>query len=123
MKQIGAKQLGEKKLTAKETVRDVRHPRDYKIEHIPGATNKPLEAFDTYKQEIEDYDTIYIYCNTGIDSRKFAKLTQEYQTNIINIKDGILDRKKHYPVEIIKARPTLIQQVHTAAGILILVGI
>jgi rhodanese-related sulfurtransferase len=85
MKTISAKQFYELGLKKNEALRDVRIPSDYNIEHIPNAVNRPVKDFDQHKDEAKKYDTIYIYCNTSIDSQIFCKYAEKHNINAINI--------------------------------------
>lgn len=120
MKTISSKQFYELGLKKNEALRDVRVTSDYNIEHIDGAFNKPVEDFEKHKEEAKRYDTLYIYCNTSIDSQMFCKYAEKHNINAINIKNGIVERKQKYPTNRLKKTLPLMQQVHITAGALIL---
>ena len=54
---------------------DVRTPDEYKMAHIDGAINvdfKNDEFFDSFFNDLNKSDTIYLYCRSGNRSKKSA---------------------------------------------------
>jgi rhodanese-related sulfurtransferase len=56
---------------------DVRTPSEYRMGHIPGSVNLPLQQLDNV-QEITDNEEvpIYVYCQSGARSRQAAALLE-----------------------------------------------
>ena len=54
---------------------DVRSPQEYRMGHIPGSRNVPLE---TIPQWAEEKDTpVYVYCQGGSRSRRAVKILRK----------------------------------------------
>lgn len=53
---------------------DVREPSEYKGGFIPGARNVPLSQLGTRMTEIPNNTDVYLYCRSGMRSKKAARM-------------------------------------------------
>ncbi len=57
---------------------DVRNPQEYRMRHIPGSINVPLNALDSVGTVVDSKDTpIYLYCQAGTNSRRAAAMLRK----------------------------------------------
>ena len=69
---------------------DVRTPEEYRGGHIPGSKNVPLQAIGKVVSVAENKDTtLYVYCYSGVRSRKAAGLLQRMGYRNVNNIGGI----------------------------------
>lgn len=69
---------------------DVRQPKEYEKEHLPGAILIPLKELLDRKGELDPAKTILVYCTSGVRSRAACQLLQgQGFTDIFNISGGI----------------------------------
>ena len=63
---------------------DVRTPDEVAEGRIPGSVNIPLQRLDDVEDAVEDLDTpLFVYCQSGMRSRKAAvRLEQMGYTNV-----------------------------------------
>ena len=81
--------MGEKKIE-RFTLLDVRQPREYEAEHIPGAKLIPLPELDKRINEIEPDRPTIVYCAIGGRSRVAAQmLAGKGFSEVINLTGGI----------------------------------
>jgi len=123
MKNINTDLLHQTKLWPHDIIIDVRTPEEYHLEHIDGAINMPVDTFELYTKKLEQYDTIYIYCNTGNSSTLFAQKAQAEGIDTIIILWWLSSWSKKYPTIKKKWALPMMQQVQIAAGALVLLGI
>lgn len=63
------------------TLIDVRDPMEYADGHIPGSINIPVGSIAMAADAMPDKDKekpVYVYCLTGIRSRKAASILRDY---------------------------------------------
>ncbi|MBD3308935.1 sulfurtransferase [candidate division KSB3 bacterium] len=72
------------------TILDVRQPKEYKEEHLPGSTLIPLPELNDRLAELEKEKPIIVYCAVGGRSRMAAQLLagQDFK-EVYNLKGGI----------------------------------
>ena len=74
---------------------DVRTPDEYKMAHIDGAINvdfKNDEFFDSFFNDLNKSDTIYLYCRSGNRSKKSAdKLINLGFQKIYDLNGGFIE--------------------------------
>ena len=71
---------------------DVRSEQEYKENHLDGSINIPLYDLERKNKQIEcsKQNIIIVYCQSGIRSKKAAKiLRQEGYKNVYEIKGGL----------------------------------
>ncbi|MDA3971085.1 MAG: rhodanese-like domain-containing protein [Desulfobulbaceae bacterium] len=69
---------------------DVRQPREYEREHIPGAILIPLRELLDRKDELDPDKTILVYCSSGVRSKAGCQLLKgQGFTSIFNISGGL----------------------------------
>lgn len=69
---------------------DVREPNEFKIGHIPGASNIPLSQLKNRTGEIPKDREIYLYCQSGMRSKQAAKiLSKEGFKSLSHLQGGI----------------------------------
>lgn len=105
---------------------DVRMPAEHKEMNIEGAKNIPLNELDKVKKDLERFDTVIVHCRTGGRSQKACDLLKDLKhPSVLNVRGGILEwESEGFAVNKKKGfHLPLIQQVHTVAGSLILVGV
>lgn len=69
---------------------DVRQPREYELEHIPGAKLIPVGQIDSRAHEISQEKPTIVYCASGSRSRAAASVLKEQGfENAYNIEGGI----------------------------------
>ena len=66
---------------------DVRTAEEYRVGHIPGSKNVPLQTIDKVASVVENKDTaLYVYCQSGARSRQAASILRGMgYTNVNNI--------------------------------------
>ncbi len=70
---------------------DVRQPKEYETDHIPGAILIPLNDLPRRLGEIEADRNTIVYCRSGARSRAACQLLSEYQfKNVLNLQGGML---------------------------------
>lgn len=78
------------------TIVDVRSPMEFNIEHIPGATNIPLEEV-AYK--IADFEKlskpIVLYCRSGNRSGMAVNILKQNGISDVHNGGGLDDMKNH----------------------------
>ena len=71
---------------------DVREPEEYKIVHIPGSINMPLEKLPDKVKDIRNKDIhVYVYCASGIRSSKGVKVFKDAGFTNVTDAGGIYD--------------------------------
>ena len=54
---------------------DVRTVQEYRVGHIPGSKNVPLQVIDNIRNIVKNKNTpLYVYCQSGSRSRQAADL-------------------------------------------------
>lgn len=66
---------------------DVRTPGEYRSGHILKAKNVPLNKIDDYKGSLTE--DVYVICQSGMRSKKAAKILQKKGYNVVNIRGGM----------------------------------
>ncbi len=71
-------------------VLDVRTPEEYSEGSIEGAVNIPVDELDAHLDEVNQYDYVLVYCQSGGRSAKAAKLLSEQNQDmkIFNFSEG-----------------------------------
>jgi len=105
---------------------DVRTKAENRSVNIQEATNIPLDSLEEHKKELEKYDTVFLHCRSGGRSLEGCKKLQDLKnTNVINVKGGILDWQSQ-GFHTIKSKNgtnlSITQQVFIIAGSLVLIG-
>ena len=77
----------EAELTKNFTILDVRNPSEYRSGHIAKAINVPLNKISGYKGAKET--PIYLICQSGMRSKKAAKILQKKGYSVVNIRGGM----------------------------------
>ena len=104
---------------------DVRTSGEYQSEHIEGTANIPLSEIDRHIDNLKQYKHIFIHCASGNrSSQACQKLGTLGLDNIVNVEGGLSAWKQAgFPVyRSTRATLPINQQVHVAAGTLILSG-
>lgn len=83
---ISTNQL-EKELNNKTVLLDVRTGGEYRLGHISGAKNYPLNKIGQYKNKTNE--TIYVICQSGMRSKRAAKVLQKKDYQVINVRGGM----------------------------------
>lgn len=71
-------------------VLDVRTPEEYSEGFIEGAVNIPVDELSAHLDEVNQYDYVLVYCQSGGRSAKAAKLLSEQNQDmkIFNLSEG-----------------------------------
>lgn len=64
---------------------DVREPSEYANGHIKGSLNIPLSTVKTYNNE----ESFYVICQSGMRSRRAAKIWSKKGMNVTNVLGGM----------------------------------
>lgn len=68
---------------------DIRDSYSYSIDHVYNAKNIPMdELLNNYMFYLNKNETYYIYCKSGIRSKKTCELLRMLGYNVINVVDG-----------------------------------
>lgn len=68
---------------------DIRSIEKYNNNHIPGSVNIPLNTLlINYNKYLNKFEKYYIYCQSGIQSKKICKLLKNNGFNAVNIEGG-----------------------------------
>ena len=68
---------------------DIRDRYSYDIDHVYNSINIPMyELLNNYQYYLNKNDTYYIYCKSGIRSKKTCNILNMFGYNVINVKDG-----------------------------------
>lgn len=80
---------------------DVRTPGEHHLEHIRDSINLPLDTFDakSYRKQLEKYDVVIAYCNTGNVSSQFIKRAAQAGINNVSNMTGGISVCKDCPIE------------------------
>lgn len=104
---------------------DVRTPSEYASERIEGTVNIPLNEIDRHIDNLRHYKHVYVHCASGgRSSQACEKLNTFGLENMVNVEGGLSAWKTAgFPIyRSTKAPLPLNQQVHVAAGSLVLLG-
>lgn len=104
---------------------DVRTPEEYRLGRIPQVVNIPLTEIGKRVEELKNYQTVYVHCQSGNRSQKAcASLEALGLENIVNVEGGIgeWERLGFEVTRDGKKRMPLMQQVLLTAGLIILVS-
>lgn len=123
MKNINTDLLHQTTLWPQDIIIDVRTPEEFNLEHIDWAINMPVDAFDTFVDQLKNYTHRYVYCNTGNSSTLFAQKAQAIWIDTTIVLWGISTRSKKYPTIKKKWALPMMQQVQVAAGSLVLLWV
>ncbi|MCQ9209119.1 rhodanese-like domain-containing protein [Granulicatella seriolae] len=77
----------QEKLKDKINLLDVRTPDEYRLGHIAKAKNVPLNMLDGYKGS--STEELYVICQSGMRSKKAAKILQKKGYNVVNVRGGM----------------------------------
>lgn len=85
-----AKAFIKKHKTSTFQLLDVRQPKEYKREHLPGAILIPMRELLDRQDELDPDKTILVYCASGVRSKAACKFLQaEGFAKVYNINGGI----------------------------------
>lgn len=65
---------------------DVREPQEFRGGHIPGANNIPLSRVENYTPR----GKVYVICQTGLRSKKAAKILMKNGVDVVNVRGGMM---------------------------------
>ena len=71
---------------------DVRTPREYALDHIPGAVNIPVSGIETHELILDPCDRLVFYCRNGMRSKVAAFIASEAgvpENRIFNLTGGM----------------------------------
>ena len=105
---------------------DVRTAGEYQAERIEGTANIPLDEINRHLDNLRGYKHVYVHCASGNRSNQACqKLDTLGLDNIVNVEGGINAWKQAgFPVyRSTRATLPIPQQVHVAAGSLVLTGV
>lgn len=83
---ITTKQL-ESELNKKPIIIDVRTPGEYRVGHIPGSKNVPLNKIEQYKGKTED--KLHVVCQSGMRSKRAATALRKKGYDVVNVRGGM----------------------------------
>ena len=104
---------------------DVRSEQEHSMSHIQGAQHIPLSDIEQSKNELEEYDKVYVHCNSGNKSGQACKRLKSIGlNNVVSVEGGLQEWEKlKLPTEgEVSHGISLTRQVMIAAGSLILIG-
>lgn len=103
---------------------DVRTKPEHKATRIKGAINIPLDELEKNKEKLEKYETVFLHCRSGGRSAQGCQLLSGIKSHVINVSGGILEwQAEGFAVDKTKGfYMPLIQQVHSVAGSMALLG-
>ncbi len=105
---------------------DVRTAGEYQGERIEGTSNIPLDDIKRHIDTLKGYKHVYVHCASGNrSSQACQRLDTLGLDNIVNVEGGINAWKQAgFPVyRSTRATLPIQQQVHVAAGSLVLTGV
>ena len=74
---------------------DVRTPREFEVEHIPGARLLPLSVLQRRSRELPDDRPIVCVCRSGARSQSACEqLARQGFTNLFNLSGGMIAWKR-----------------------------
>jgi len=82
---ISTNQL-QKQLSNDIKILDVRSPSEFRGGHIRQAKNVPLNTIKNHQEKDRE---IYVICQSGVRSKKAAKILKQKGYNVINIHGGM----------------------------------
>lgn len=82
---ISTTELSER-LSGEVELLDVRSPSEYRSGHIAKAVNIPLDKINTYNGKEKQ---VYVICQSGMRSKKAAKLLREKGYEATNVRGGM----------------------------------
>lgn len=86
---ISAAEFAEKYNSSNSEILDVRRKSEYDSEHVIGATNVPLDYFESNLAMVPKDKTTYVHCAGGYRSMVFVSLARaKGYTNLINVAGG-----------------------------------
>lgn len=83
---ISTKEL-QSKMDQEFILLDVRTPAEYRSGHIRKAKNVPLAKINEYTKQQEK--TLYVICQSGMRSKKAARMLQKKGYEPVNIRGGM----------------------------------
>ncbi|EHK2905154.1 rhodanese-like domain-containing protein [Enterococcus faecium] len=86
IKSITVPELKEK-LLENPALLDVRTPAEYRVGHIKGAKNVPLQSINRYDGDKEK--TVYVICQSGMRSKQAAKELKKSGYDVVNVRGGM----------------------------------
>ena len=76
---------------------DVRAPWEYEMEHIPGASNIPLDIIRNHVAELkENLKPVVVYCRSGARSAMAQAILQQSGLKAVYNGGGIEDMKIYF---------------------------
>lgn len=63
---------------------DVRTEMEFDLGHVPDSVNIPHDILQIHSSRFRQYDTVYLYCKTGVRALLASKILEK--ENIKNIK-------------------------------------
>lgn len=78
-----------KDLKPEYNIIDIRDKNSYNIDHVLNSINIPMnELLNNYAYYLNREITYYIYCTSGIRSKKTCKILSMFGYKVVNVKDG-----------------------------------
>lgn len=70
---------------------DVRAPRDWRRQHIPGSVNVPLAELEARAADLPEGRRLITFCTGGLLSSGAANLLREWGFDAVNLSRGLID--------------------------------
>lgn len=76
---------------------DIRDKEIFDLGHIRNAKNIPMsELLNNYKELLHEHERYYIYCNSGINSKKVCTILNNKGIDVINVNGGYNEWKEKH---------------------------
>ena len=69
---------------------DVRAPRDWRRQHIPGSLNIPLAQLEAHAPDLSEDGRLITFCTGGLLSSGAAGLLREWGFDAVNLSRGLI---------------------------------
>ncbi|PRY82297.1 rhodanese-like domain-containing protein [Alkalibacterium olivapovliticus] len=83
----------EAELRNKPMILDVRTPGEYRVGHIPGAKNVPLNTIEQYQGKKQA--KLYVVCQSGMRSKRVASSLKKKGYEVVNVRGGMSQWSGH----------------------------
>lgn len=77
----------ENELNTKPKIIDVRTPGEYRLGHVPGAKNFPLDKIGQYKGKTDE--KLYVICQSGMRSKRASSALKKKGYDVVNVRGGM----------------------------------
>lgn len=102
---------------------DVRMPAEYKEIHVDGAKNIPLSELNKRRDELEDFQHVYVLCKSGARSQTACTQLKNIGKELTVVEGGTdAWNEAGFPVVKTSVKIPLMRQVMLSAGSLVLIG-